>query len=56
MKTITITLPTGKAGHVAYFMLNVKMENFLKVVELEFGSIENLFALEEKTKLFEIVK
>jgi hypothetical protein len=56
MKTLTILLPTGKPGKQAYFFLNIKSENFLKVIELEFKTIDNLLKLEKETKLFEIQK
>lgn len=56
MTTITITVPTGKAGEVAFFTLKVKKENFLKVADLQFGSIESVLVLEEATDLFEIVR
>ncbi len=43
MRTLTITIPTGKNGNVAYFTLNVKTCNFLSVVD----NMENISTIDE---------
>ena len=57
METLTITLPTTKAGNLAYFTLIFKSSNFLNVIDLvsEIKSIEEL-QNEETNGLFEIQK
>ena len=55
MTNLTITIPTG-AGKVAYFKLQVKKNNFLKLVDKveEFKTIEDLLKA-EKENLFKII-
>ena len=48
MKTLTITIPTKKPGHVEFFILNILKSNFLKVVDMDFSTKENLLDGEKK--------
>ena len=57
MRTLTITIPTGENGNVAYFTLNVKTSDFLSVVD----NMENISTIDELQRgelngLYEIKK
>ena len=42
MTTLTITIAGKKAGEQIFFILNVAKSNFLKVVEMEWETVEDV--------------
>ena len=42
MTTLTITVSGNKPGEKVYFKLNIEKSNFLKVVEMEWETIEDV--------------
>ena len=53
MTTITITVNGNKKGEQIYFILNLKKENFFKVVEMEFSNVQDVIE-GQKTGLYTI--
>ena len=48
MTTITITVNGTKAGEKIYFILNLLKSNFLKVIEMDFETIQDVLEGEKK--------
>jgi hypothetical protein len=48
MIDLTITVPGEKAGEMIYFALKIERANFMKVVDMEWSSVEDVLKGEKE--------